>query len=137
MTSARGSVRRQVTIARPPDEVWEAVGDPTRLAEWFPGIVSVTVDGDERTIVTGAGIPMPERILTVDPIQRRFQYRVTSSLFREHLGTIDVLALDDGTSLVVYSTDADPSVMALVIGGAAGDGLRALKHRMEANEGSP
>ncbi len=134
MTAARGSVRRQVTIARPPDAVWAVVGDPARLAEWFPGIVSATVEGDERTIVTGSGIPMPERILTVDPLQRRFQYRVTSSLFREHLGTIDVLALEDGSSLVVYGTDADPAVMALVIAGAAGAGLRTLKQRMESTE---
>jgi hypothetical protein len=134
VTAARGSVRRQVTIARPPDAVWAVVGDPARLAEWFPGIVSATVEGDERTIVTGSGIPMPERILTVDPLQRRFQYRVTSSLFREHLGTIDVLALEDGSSLVVYGTDADPAVMALVIAGAAGAGLRTLKQRMESTE---
>jgi len=133
VTAARGSVRRQVTIARPPDEVWAVVGDPARLAEWFPGIVSATVEGDQRTIVTGSGIPMPERILTVDPLQRRFQYRVTSSLFREHLGTIDVLALEDGSSLVVYGTDADPAVMALVIAGAAGTGLRTLKQRMESS----
>ena len=37
MTAARGSVRRQVRIARPPDEVWALVGDPARIAEWFPG----------------------------------------------------------------------------------------------------
>ncbi len=131
MTAARGSVRRQITVRRPPDEVWALVGDPTRLAEWFPGIVSVEVDGDERVITTGTGIPMPERILTVDPLLRRFQYRITAPIFREHLGTIDVLALDDGNSLVVYSTDAEPSVMALLIGGGTAGALRRLREIME------
>ena len=131
MTSPRGSVRRQVRIARTPADVWALVGDPARLPEWFPGIVECTVDGMTRVITTGSGIPMPEQLLTIDSVLRRFQYRITSSLFREHLSTIDVLDLDDGTSLVVYSVDAEPSTMALVIGGAAGNALEHLRVMME------
>ena len=131
MTSPRGSVRRQVRIARTPGDVWALVGDPARLPEWFPGIVDCTVDGTTRVITTGSGIPMPEQLLTIDSVLRRFQYRITSSLFREHLSTIDVLDLDDGTSLVVYSVDAEPSTMALVIGGAAGNALEHLRVIME------
>jgi hypothetical protein len=127
----RASVRRQVRIARAPDDVWAIVGDPARIAEWFPGIESATVDGDSRTIVTGSGLPMPEQIVTCDPLQRRFQYRITAPMFREHLSTLDVLDLGDGTSLVVYSADADPSTMALVIAGAAGNALEHLRTTME------
>lgn len=127
----RGSVRRQVRIARSPDDVWALVGDPTRLPEWFPGIVDATVDGTSRVITTGAGLPMPEQIVTVDHLIRRFQYRITAPLFREHLSTLDVLDLEDGTSLVVYGVDAEPGTMALVIGGAAGNALEHLKALME------
>jgi len=123
---ARGSVRNEVRLGATADEVWALVGDAARLAEWWPGIESATVEGDERTIVTGAGIPMPEKLLTVDPLQRRFQYRITAPFFKEHTSTIDVHDLGDGTSLVVYSVDAEPSVMALVIGGAAGNALENL-----------
>ena len=131
MTPPRGSVRRQVRIARPPDEVWAIVGDPARIQEWFPGIESSTVDGTTRVIVTGSGLPMPEEIVTDDPLQRRFQYRITAPMIREHLSTLDVLDLEDGTSLVVYSADADPSTMALVIAGAAGNALEHLRTTME------
>lgn len=131
MTALRGSVRRHVRIARPADEVWERIGDPARIAEWFEGIVSATVDGTTRTIVTGAGIPMPEEIVTHDPLQRRFQYRITAPMFREHLSTLDVIDLDDGTSLVIYAADAIPSTMALVIAGAAGSALEHLRTQME------
>ncbi|HVF32602.1 MAG TPA: SRPBCC family protein [Acidimicrobiales bacterium] len=129
----RASVRRQVRIARSPADVWAIVGDPSRLAEWFPGIVSSTVsdDGTQRTIVTGTGIPMPEQILTNDPLQRRFQYRITTGMFKEHLSTLDVLDPDDGTSLVVYAADADPATMALVLAGAAGNALEHLRTQME------
>jgi hypothetical protein len=119
-----------VRIGCPADDIWSVVGDPVRLAEWFPGIESCTVEGDQRVIVTGSGLPMPERILTVDATLRRFQYRITSPLFTEHLGTIDVHDLEDGTSLVVYSTDADPAALALVIGGACRAALARLAELM-------
>ena len=41
----RGSVRHHVVIDRPADEVWALVGDPTRIPEWFPGIVSCDGSG--------------------------------------------------------------------------------------------
>jgi hypothetical protein len=131
MTSTRASVRRQVRIACPPDDVWAYIGDPARLPEWFPGIDSATVDGTMRVITTGSGIPMPEQILTNDPLQRRFQYRITAPMFREHLSTLDVLDLGDGTCLAVYSADADPATMALVIAGAAGSALEHLRDLIE------
>ena len=134
MTADRGTVRRQVRIARAPDDVWAIVGAPERLPEWFPGIVDCSVDGMTRVIHTGSGIPMPEELITIDPILRRFQYRITAGLFRENLSTIDVLDLDDGTSLVVYGVDAEPSTMALLIGGAAGNALEHLRTLMEENE---
>lgn len=106
-------------------------GDPSRLHEWFPGITACTVDGDQRVVTTGSGLSLPEEILTVDGLQRRFQYRITAPLLTEHLGTIDVLDPEDGTSLVVYSTDAEPAVMALVVGGAAGSALERLRDIVE------
>lgn len=129
----RGSVRRQVRIRRPADEVWALLGDPARIPEWFPGIVDATVDGTSRTVTTGSGLPMPEEILTNDGIQRRFQYRISAPIVREHLSTLDVHDLGDGTSLAVYSADADPNTMALIIAGAAGS---ALEHARDLLEGS-
>ena len=127
-----GSIRHEIRIARRADDVWAVAGNPTRLAEWFPGIVACVVDGTSRVITTGAGIPMPEEILVCDPVQRRFQYRVTAPVFRYHRGTIDVIDLGDDTSLVVYSTDADPRAMALTIGGGAAGALDELRRQLEA-----
>jgi hypothetical protein len=131
MAPTRGSVRRQVRIARPPAEVWAVIGDPARIQDWFPGIVASTVDGTTRVITTGGGLPMPEEILTHDPLQRRFQYRITAPMFKEHLSTLDVLDLEDGTSLVVYAADASPATLALIIGGAAGNALEHLRTMIE------
>ena len=131
MTAERGSVRREVRFSCPADDVWAWITDAARIAEWFPGIQSATVEGTTRVIVTGNGMPMPEEIVTNDPLQRRFQYRITAPMFREHLSTIDVLDLGDGTCLAVYAADAIPSTMALVIAGAAGDALEQLRTILE------
>ena len=92
-----GTVRRQVRLARSADDVWAVVGDPVTIHQWFPGIVDAKVDGTTRVITTASGLPMPEEIVTNDAIQRRFQYRLTGGIVRNHLGTIDVFDLGDGT----------------------------------------
>ncbi|HEX2850791.1 MAG TPA: SRPBCC family protein [Acidimicrobiales bacterium] len=134
MTPKRGSIRRECRVACSPDAAWRLVGDPARIAEWWPGIVDATVDGTARVITTGSGIPMPEEIVTVDPLQRRFQYRITAPMFKEHLSTLDVIELGDGTCLLVYSVDAQPSTMALVIGGAAGNALENARRILEGDQ---
>ncbi|OWY60696.1 hypothetical protein B7486_67815, partial [cyanobacterium TDX16] len=62
----RGTIRREVRIARSAAEVWSVVGDPSTIHRWFPGMADSTVDGTTRLITTGSGIPLPEEILTVD-----------------------------------------------------------------------
>lgn len=131
MTAARATVRREVRIRRSAAEVWDVVGDPARVHEWFTGIASCTVDGTTRVVTTDSGIPIPEEIVTHDPLQRRFQYRITAPMVREHLSTLDVIDLGDGTCLAVYAADADPATMALVIAGAAGSALGQLRTEME------
>jgi hypothetical protein len=129
------TVRRHVRINRPAADVWAILGDAAALPRWFPGIVDAKVDGVIRVVTTGTGLPMPEEIITCDPLLRRFQYRITAPMFRHHLSTIDVIDLDDGTTLAIYAVDAEPSVLALTIGGAAGAGLEALKSMLEQGEG--
>lgn len=130
-----GTIRHEVCIARSAGDVWALAGDASRLHHWFPGVVDCTVDGNSRVITTGSGIPMPEEILVCDNTQRRFQYRLTTPIFTHHRGTIDVIALTDESCIVVYSTEADPRAMALVIGGATAGALRELKRLMERVEG--
>ncbi|SRR5690554_2350788 len=131
----RGSVRHHVRIARPAAEVWAVVGRPELLHLWFPGIDDCTVEGRRREITVGTGATMVETILTDDPLQRRFQYRIDGPLFREHLATIDVIDLGDDTSLVTYAQDVDPAALALVLGGGAAGALEELRRQVETGSG--
>jgi len=129
------TLRREIRIHRPAAEVWTVCGRPELLHLWFPGIVNCAVEGDIRTITTGTGIPIPEQIITNDALQHRFQYRITAALFTSHLATLDVIDIGDGTCMVVYSTDAEPAVMALVIGGGTSGALAELKRQFESGSG--
>jgi hypothetical protein len=131
----RGSVRREVTIAVDAAVAWAVVGRPELLHLWFPDIVDCRVEGDRRTITLASGLTMVERILTDDPIQRRFQYRVEGGMFTEHLATVDVIGLTDRSCLVTYASDADPAPLAVVLGGATGRALAELRRQLEAGRG--
>ena len=125
------TVRRHVFIARSADDVWTLVGDPARLHEWFP-TTATEVEGSKRWVSLASGLRFEEEIVTLDHDLRRFQYRiVNNAIVQFHLGTVDVIPDGPDRCVVVYSTDADPDVMALMIAGAAGDGLERLRTMME------
>jgi hypothetical protein len=127
-----GTVRRETIIERSAADVWSVIGDPGTIHQWFPGMVDSKVDGTSRVVTTATGLPLPEEIVTIDPILRRFQYRVLLPVITHHLGTIDVFDLGDGRTLVSYGTDCEPDVMALIIGGATGAALEELRRQLEA-----
>ncbi len=128
-----GSVRRHVHINRDPETVWALVGDLARQHEWFP-LQSCRVEGKKRWITSASGLTFEEDIVTHDHSLRRFQYRIVGNPgITAHLGTCDVIDDGHGGSTVVYSTDMDPEALALVIAGAAGEGLDKLKRLMESN----
>jgi hypothetical protein len=74
---------------------------------------------------------MDEEILTIDNDLRRFAYRVTSGLFRFHLGVIDVIELGARDTLCVYSTTAEPDTLALLIAGGTAGALEEISRRAE------
>ena len=129
--AAMATVRHHVIVAASPDDAWALLGDPSRLAEWFPGVVGCQVDGAVRTVTLATGLVMTEEIVTVDALQRRLQYSIRLPMVRTHLSSIDVLDVDVHRCCCSYAADAEPSVMALVVGGAAADGLARAKRILE------
>jgi hypothetical protein len=119
-------------VNAPADIVFDVFGRAETIHEWFPGIESCTVEGTTRVITLANGLSMPEEILTVDPVLRRFQYRVTAPMYRFHLGTIDAHELSADETLLVYSTTAEPDVLALVIGGGSHYALAEIARLAEA-----
>lgn len=121
------SIRHERRIAAPASVVWSIIRRPESIVEWFPGIVDVVVEGERRTITTAIGMVINERIITVDDVSRRFAYTITDDVYRSHLGTIDVIDLDDGTSLCVYSTTGEPDTLILIIAGGTARALERIE----------
>lgn len=130
------SLRQERRINADVETVWEIVRRPESIPDWFPGIVSCTVNGNLRVIRTAMGLDFAEEILTIDPLLHRFVYRVTSHPIQSHLGVIDVIAVAPGDCLCVYSTTAEPDVFALLIGGGTAAALDEIKRQAEATEGN-
>ncbi len=125
------TIRRHIFIDRPAEDVWALVGRPDLLHEWFP-ITGTKLEGDKRWIYLASGITFEEDIVTLDHALRRFQYKiVNNAIITSHLGTVDVIEDPHGGCVVVYSTEMEPEVLGLMVGGAAGAGLQKLKQMME------
>lgn len=134
------TVRRELIIDRPADDVWSLVSDPGAIARWFPGIVKSTYTPSDspgtpatRKVELASGISLVEEVVTNDPLLRRFQYRITGGAFKQHLATVDVIEIDEKRCLAIYGTDATPDVMALVLGGASGEALENLRDLVVSN----
>jgi hypothetical protein len=125
------SLRHEIRVSTPADVVWGVITRPESIPDWFPGITSCTVEGNIRVVTTASGLEMPEEILTNDPLLRRFAYRITAPLYKFHLGVIDVIAIGANDSLCVYSTTAEPDVLALIIAGGTRDALVEIKRLSE------
>lgn len=124
-----GSVRRHAILSAPADRVWAFVGRPEALHEWFP-TSSTRVEGNKRWVTLPSGIVFEEDILLVDNDLRRFQYSIVGNpLITRHVGTLDVIPIDDDKCIAIYGTDIEPEVLGLAIGAAAGSGLRKLEEK--------
>lgn len=131
----RASERRQRIANVSADRAWQVIGRPELLHLWFPGIVECKVEGTARTITTGIGLTLVEDILTNDPVQRRFQYRISGAVFKEHIASIDVIELTPSSCVITYASDADPATMAIVLGGAMAGALDELVGQLESGAG--
>ena len=121
------TIRSHARVHRTADDVWKIVGDPTRIVEWFPGVTEATVDGNNRTLMLKAGLPVHEEIVTLDHRMRRFQYRITGPLpIKYHLGTMDVIEDGEPGCLLMYSTEISPDPMAFVLDGVISEGIGNL-----------
>jgi uncharacterized protein YndB with AHSA1/START domain len=98
-------ITRELVLPAPPEEVWEALTDPERLAEWFANDVDLDPrpggrgrfrwdDGETRTAL----------VEEVDPL-RRFGFRWTDD---EDGGEVafELEEVDEGTKVTVRETAA-------------------------------
>ena len=110
---AEGAV--DVSVGAPPDEVWAKLGDFGGIGEYFPGIESCRLEGDDRVIGL-FGMEIRERLMTRDDQKRTLTYSVVAGVpVESHSATITVEPEGDG-SKVTWSYAVTPDEMAPVFG---------------------
>ncbi|MFI5436460.1 SRPBCC family protein [Rhodococcus baikonurensis] len=123
------SLRAEILIDANPDCVWEVVRDAASISEWYPLISGSSLDSrGVRQIELSDGSRLEEKIVTSNEFLRRFQYQIQDGDLpvEHHLGTIDVIPIEDKT-LVVYSTEITPDSLALLVDSAVKDALAGLR----------
>jgi hypothetical protein len=131
MVSRRSHRRIEV----PADRAWALLSDSALVPTWFQSIKGCVVTGDRRVCRLAGGATVTEQILTCDDELRRFQYSIAEGIpVDTHRATIDVIALDEGVCVVVYSTDVTPDRFGAPMGDAVEEALDAVKALLEERE---
>jgi mxaD protein len=121
---AAGAV--DVTVAASPDEVWKKVGDFGGVADFFPGIESFRLEGDER-VIGMFGMEIRERLLARDEAGRVITYSVIDGVpVESHTATISVEPDGEG-SRVIWAYDVIPDEMAPIFGDTYKAALTSLE----------
>jgi carbon monoxide dehydrogenase subunit G len=122
---AEGSV--DVTVGAPPDEVWTKVGDFGGLPEYFPGIDTFRLEGEDR-IIGMFGMEIRERLLARDDASRSITYSVIGGVpVESHRATITVEPDGEG-SKITWAYAVTPDEMAPIFGDTYKGALASLQN---------
>jgi carbon monoxide dehydrogenase subunit G len=122
---AEGSV--DVTVSAAPETVWEKVGDFGGVDQFFPGIDSFRVEGDDR-VIGMFGMEIRERVVARDDAGRSITYSVVDGVpLDSHEATITVEPEGDG-SKVTWSYAVTPDEMAPIFGDTYKAALASLEN---------
>jgi carbon monoxide dehydrogenase subunit G len=105
-------VKLEREMAAPAAQVWELLSDFGGIDRWLPGAAKPAVEGEgvgAVRIVKLGGAEIHERLESLDPEARRFQYSIVKAPMpvQNYLATISVEELDAGRSRVHWVTTFD------------------------------
>jgi carbon monoxide dehydrogenase subunit G len=127
------SLRNEIAVAAPADDVWRILGDLRATPEWIPGVVEAEVTGDERLCLTVDGGEIRERITARSDEALSFSYEQTAVPLpiSGSRGTLRV-AENGAGSLVTWEAEFEaPDEVAAMVDGYYRETLEALKRRVE------
>jgi carbon monoxide dehydrogenase subunit G len=118
-----------VTVAAAPDAAWEIVGNFGGLADFFPGIETFRLEGEDR-IIGMFGMEIRERLVARDEDARTITYSVIEGVpIDSHTATITVEADGEG-SRVIWAYDVTPDEMAPIFGDTYKAALAQLENAL-------
>ena len=116
-----------MTVGAAPDEVWKKVGDFGGVADFFPGIDTFRLEGDDR-IIGMFGMEIRERLVSRDDATRTICYSVVGGVpIDSHEATISVEPDGDGCK-VTWAYAVTPDEMAPIFGDTYKAALASLEN---------
>ncbi len=104
------SIRKEVTIAAPAEDVWDAVRDfgavHRRLVPGF--VIDCRLDGDARIVTFANGLVARALLVDCDDARRRLVYAVVSDRVRQHSAAVQVIADEAGGCRIEWIVDVLP-----------------------------
>lgn len=132
------TVRNAITIGRSADEVWDAVSDAGQLhIRVAPSVVANCTweeEGEVRIVTFANGLVLRELMISNDHATRRLAWSAQSDLWEHHNASLQIFALGDGSSEVVWTADVLPHSAADMMEQFLTMGLGSMKSHMGAGE---
>jgi carbon monoxide dehydrogenase subunit G len=121
----------EISIDRPESDVWPLVGDFGGWG-WMPGIESITVDGDVRTI-NMSGMEIQEKLINLDDENHEITYSIVGGPvpIESHQATVSVTPAGSDGCEVTWSVTAAPDGTAGFLRDIYQGALDALKAKAE------
>jgi hypothetical protein len=123
------SIHKDIPIAAPAHEVWDAVRDfgalHTRLV---PGFVRDTrLDGEARIVSFANGTVARELLVDCDEGRRRLVYAIHSERMTQHSASVQVFADGEARCRLVWIVDVLPHEITPYIGGQMDQAALAMQ----------
>jgi uncharacterized protein YndB with AHSA1/START domain len=129
------TVRKEMLIDAPADDVWDAVRDfgavHVRLAPGF--VTDAHVDGDTRIVTFVNGAVAREQLVAIDNESRRLVYSVVDSPLglTHHNASAQVFPAGSGRSRFVWVADLLGNDLADAVDGMMEQGAAAMKKHLD------
>lgn len=107
------SVQKNIPIAAPAAEVWDAIADFHHVHERVaPGFLTgLTAEDGARTVTFANGAVARELLVSCDVGQRRLAYTIPSDQMSAHMATVQVFEDGAGGSRIEWITHVLPDAM--------------------------
>lgn len=128
------SIRKERMVEAAPEAVWDALSDWGAIHERLvPGfVVDTRLDGDDRMVTFFNGAVARERLIDLNPGDRRLVWSIVDGPYTHHNGAAQVFANDDGTTRFVWTADLLPEETAQVTAEMMERGIDIVKQTLEA-----
>jgi len=127
------SIRKEVMIDAPPDDVWAALRDWGALHQRLvPGFaIDTRIDGRDRLVTFFNGAVVREVLVDLDDDAHRLAWSIVEGPYTHHNASAQVFAVDDAGTLFVWIADLLPDEAAGRTSELMERGINTIKQTLE------